>query len=88
MLHSIFDNTLKVREEAKKIVLPYESGNETQLYEVGQKVDGYGHGFYTGTIIEVYQENGYFRYVVEYKLKPRSRKKYTQILRQIDIVLI
>lgn len=88
MLHAFFDNTLSVRELAKRTILKDEPGNEVQLYNIGQKVDGYGHGFYFGTIVEVYEENGYIRYVVEYKLKPRARKTYTKTLRQIDIKLI
>lgn len=88
MLHDFFDNTLSVRELAKRTILKDERGNEMQLYHVGQKVDGYGHGFYFGTIVEVYKENGYMRYIVEYKLKPRAKKTYTTILRQKDVTLI
>ena len=88
MLHAIFDNTLSVGELAKRTILKDEPRNEVQLYNIGQKVDGYGHGFYFGIIVEVYENNGYYYYVIEYKLKQRSKKTYTKTLRQKDIKLI
>ena len=91
-LNDIFDNTKSVRDFAKteeaKRLLYIPKGNEKQLYSIGQKVNGNGYGFNEGIIIDVWCENGYFRYKVEYKLKPKARKKFTQNLRQIDIVVI
>lgn len=86
MLHVFFDNTLSVKELAKRTILKECTGSETQSYKVGQKVTG--NGFKEGEITEVYENNGFYYYVIEYKLKPRSRKTYTTTLRQKDIKLI
>lgn len=81
------DNFMKAVESGYELINNIQSGNELQLYQVGQIVDGSGNGFYKGEIIEVYQENGFFYYVINYKLSERARKAYTQTLRQKDIVL-
>lgn len=73
--------------EGKKLISKIECGNEKQLYCVGDVVDGNGLGFYTGTIIDTYVNNGYMCYVVEYRL-PKCRKTYHITLRQKDIVLV
>lgn len=86
MLHSFYDNTLKTKNEAQKVVLPEISGKETQLYKVGAKVSGNGFNF--GEIIDLYKDNGFYYYVIEYKLKPKARKTYTTTLRQKDVKLI
>lgn len=87
-----FDNTKSIRDFAKTAeaqrLLNIPAGHEVQLYHIGQKVDGNGHGFNVGTIVDVWCNNGYYRYEVEYKLKPRARKTYTTNLRQIDVVVI
>lgn len=88
-----FDNTKSIRDfartaEAEKILNEVVDGKEKQLYSVGQTVDGDGFGFYTGKIIEVYKQCGYFYYIIEYKLKPKARKTFKQTLRQKDIIII
>lgn len=88
-----FDNTKSVRDfaktpEAQRILNEVVDGKEKQLYSIGQTVNGEGHGFYTGKIIDVYCQCGYYRYVIEYKLKPKARKTFTKTLRQIDIKVI
>lgn len=85
-----FDNTLSVKkfaetQEAKNILNDNFHGNEKQLYKVGDFVDGNGHGFNIGKIIDLYKNNGCFCYVVEYKIKPKARKTFKMILRQKDI---
>lgn len=85
-----FDNTLNVKkfaetQDAKNILNNNFHGSEKQLYKVGDLVDGNGHGFNTGKVIDVYKNNGFFCYVVEYKIKPRSRKTFKTTLRQKDI---
>lgn len=85
-----FDNTLNIKkfaetQEAKNILNDNFHGSEKQLYKIGDLVDGNGHGFNTGKIIDVYKNNGFFCYVVEYKIKPRSRKTFKTTLRQKDI---
>lgn len=89
----IFDNTASVRkfaqtEEAKKILDDIPNGRESQLYKVGDIVDGDGLGFYNGKIVDVYSQYGYYYYVVEYKLKSKARKKYHTTIRQRDVVLV
>lgn len=89
-LHTFYDNTAKVKAEAARNeaeiwkALQNDKGNETQAFHTGQTVSGDGHGFDKGTIIEVYKEHGYIRYVVEHG----KRKKYRTTLRQKDIKLI
>ena len=85
-----FDNTLSVKkfaktQEAKNILNDNFHGNEKQLYKVGDFVDGNGHGFNTGKIIDVYKNNDFYCYVVEYKIKPKARKTFKMTLRQKDI---
>ena len=88
MIHSFFDNTLNVMRTAKNIRLQDESGNETALYKIGQKVDGNGLGFSVGEITDVYGQNGYVIYIITYKLSPRARKTYTKTIRQQDVRII
>lgn len=88
-----YDNTLKIRDwcnssegkKAEKELFAPINGNEKQLYSIGNIVDGNGLGFYTGKIVDVYCKCGFWYYRVEYKL---GRKKYQDILRQSDIVLV
>ena len=85
-----FDNTLSVKkfaetQDAKNILNDNFHGNEKQLYKIGDLVDGNGHGFNTGKIIDVYKNNSFFCYVVEYKIKPKARKTFKMTLRQKDI---
>lgn len=85
-----FDNTLNVKkfaetQDAKNILNDNFHGNEKQRYKVGDLVDGNGHGFDTGKIIDVYKNNGFYCYVVEYKIKPKARKTFKMTLRQKDI---
>jgi hypothetical protein len=86
MIH--FDNTKKIKDSSKVneefVMSLLTVGNETQKFNIGQKVDGNGNGFKNGIITDVYEENGYIRYEVEYKLD----KKYKKILRQQDISII
>ena len=85
-----FDNTLSVKkfaetQEAKNILNDNFHGSEKQLYKVGDLVNGNEHGFNTGKIIDVYKNNGFFCYVIEYKIKPKARKIFKMTLRQKDI---
>lgn len=90
MIHSFFDNTFSVKREAQKAayLLNDESGNETALYKIGQKVDGNGLGFSVGEITDVYGQNGYVIYIITYKLSPRARETYTKTIRQQDVRII
>lgn len=85
-----FDNTLNIKkfaetQEAKNILNDNFHGSEKQLYKIGDLVNGNGHGFNTGKIIDVYKHNGFYCYVVEYKIKPKARKTFKMTLRQKDI---
>lgn len=86
MIH--FDNTKKIKESSKMneefVMSLLTVGNEKQIFNIGQKVDGNGLGFKDGIITDVYKENGYIRYEVEYKLD----KFYKKILRQQDVSII
>ena len=87
MLH--FDNTKSVKDNAKQnerfAMSLLVSGNETQLYSVGQTVNGNGLGFNVGTIDNVYTENGYVYYEVKHLI---GKKTFTKVLRQKDIKVI
>ena len=87
MLH--FDNTKSVKDNAKQnerfAMSLLVSGNETQLYSVGQTVDGNGLGFKDGTIANTYTENGYVYYEVKHLI---GKKTFTKVLRQKDIKVI
>ncbi len=84
MIH--FDNTKTIKDNAKQnerfAMSLLTSGNETQLYRVGQKVDGNGLGFKDGIIVNTYTENGYIYYEVKYFI---GKKTFTKVLRQKDI---
>ena len=85
-----FDNTLSIKkfaetQEAKNILNDNFHGSEKQLYKVGDLINGNGHGFNTGKIIDLYKNNGFYCYVVEYKIKPKARKTFKMTLRQKDI---
>lgn len=50
------------------IVNAMQAGNEVQQYNVGDVVRSTAHGTYTftrGVVVEVYKDNGYFRYVCQ-----------------------
>ena len=87
-----FDNTLSVRKFAQtaeaEALLHIPQGTEKQLYSIGTTVDGNGYGFDKGVIIDAFNQNGYIWYDVEYKLKPKARKKFKTTLRQKDIVIV
>ena len=87
-----FDNTLSVKRlahstEAQAIINDQHTGNETQQYTIGQRVNCINYGF-NGTIRNAYKQNGYLYYTIEYKLKPKSRKTFIKSMRQSDIKLI
>lgn len=92
MLHLFYDNTEKVASEAmeavKNGILRNISGNERQIFQIGQIIDGNGFGFAEGKIIDIYNDNGYYYYVVEFRHSKKARKTYTKILRQKDIKLL
>ncbi len=86
------DNTLSVKnfaktEEANKI-LNVKRGDETQLFFIGQTVKGNNKATTTqkGIIIDIYCENGYYRYIIEYPIN--RRKKGSHIFRTFEIELI
>lgn len=87
MIH--FDNTKTVKDNSKQnerfAMDLLVSGNETQLYRVGQTVDGNGFGFNVGTIDDVYSENGYIYYEIKYFI---GKKPFTKVLRQKDIKIL
>lgn len=87
MIH--FDNTKTVKDNSKQnerfVMGLLVSGNETQLYRVGQTVDGNGLGFNVGTIDGVYTENGYTYYEVKHFI---GKKTFTKVLRQKDIKIL
>ncbi len=62
-----FDNTKRIKDEAKYIRLSTPAGNETQLYKVGEKHTCSSVGLYKEgvefTITEAYIENGFWRYM-------------------------
>lgn len=83
-----FDNTKSIQNfartaEAEKILNNSCSGNETQLYNLGDTVKSMY--FDNGKIIDIYVQNGFYYYVCEYKLKPKARKTFTKTLRTKDI---
>lgn len=84
-----FDNTKTIKDNAKQnerfAMSLLTSGNEKQLYNVGQKVDGNGLGFKDGIIVNTYTENGYFYYEVKYFI---GKKPFTKVLRQKDIKIL
>ena len=83
-----FDNTLSIKliansPEAQRLINNIPSGNQTQQYSTGQTVST--SGINHAKIIDVYTQNGYVYYVLEYKVK---RKTYTKNARQQDISLL
>lgn len=77
-----YDNTLTTKTEANRAVLDPTVGNETCLYKIGMKVNGEGLGFKQGVITDVYRQNGYYYYVIEYTSKSQI---FIKTLRQKDI---
>lgn len=68
MLHSIFDNTKKIKDFAKSYNPVEEKGKEQQNFYVGDVVastDKSRYRFDKGTICEVYENNGYFYYTIK-----------------------
>ena len=85
-----FDNTLSVKHfaesaEAKRILNDTFHGNESQLFQVGQKVNSIS-GIENATITECYNQNGFWHYMVEYKF-PHHRKVWQKSERQKDLSL-
>lgn len=84
----LFDNTRRTKQQARQNQAFAErlstKGDEKQVYNVGQQVDGNGLGFAKGVITDIYTVNGYKYYIVTYKVR---RKEYTKTLRQQDIKL-
>lgn len=64
-----FDNTLQVKNQAKKLqhLLKVPQGTEKQKYNIGDIVKSTKYATYSikGKIVEIYLENGYYRYVVK-----------------------
>lgn len=88
IIHDFFDNTLSVRNLARNTDISYKRGQEKPLYNVGQIVDGKGFGFLRGVITEMYEQDGYYYYIITFKHSTRARKTYTKTLRQKDITII
>ncbi len=67
------------------------SGKETRLYEVGDKVISLGTGTYKAgvemEVVEVYEENGYWKYVCGHgkKHKRTGEFKFKCVERQKDL---
>jgi hypothetical protein len=65
------------------------SGKETQLFKVGQLVMTNGTGTYkkglVREVIEVYEENGYWKYVCGHGLKKKGEFKFKSVERQKDL---
>lgn len=71
MIHTIFDNTKQIRDfakskEAQQILNDNHRGRDVQRFRVGDRVTTTDYAAYktTGTIEEVYNNNGYWRYIV------------------------
>ena len=81
-----FDNTKSVHDfanspEGQKILNNMLIGNETQIHQVGDIVNG--NGYSNATITEVYKQNGFYYYVCEWKIK---KQIYHDTLRNKDII--
>ena len=79
--HAAFTKSVK---EGCEIVNNTKRGFETQLYKVGDIVRAASccpYNFKRAKVIEVYKENGYYRYVCEIG-------KFERICREKDIELI
>lgn len=84
----IFDNTKSVQDFAnspagQNILNNIPRGNQQQLYTIGQKCNA--NGIQNATITEVYFQNGYCYYVIEWKI---GRKTFTSNERQQDLQLL
>jgi len=83
-----FDNTLQVKNFANspegQVILntPAPRGNEKQLKNIGDKVNG--NGYDNAKIIDIYKQNGFFYYVCEWKVK---KNIYHETQRNKDILL-
>lgn len=70
MVH-FYDNTLKVKQEAQEVAKKIDwnhKGKEEQFFNVGDVVthtEKSRYRFGKGTICEVYQQNGYFYYIIK-----------------------
>jgi hypothetical protein len=68
MLHLIFDNTKKIKDFAKSYNPVEEKGKEQQQFNIGDVVthtEKSRYRFGKGTICEVYENNGYFYYIIK-----------------------
>lgn len=68
MLHSFYDNTKKIKDFAKSYQPKEEKGKEEQIFNVGDVVthtEKSKYRFGKGTICEVYENNGYFYYIIK-----------------------
>ena len=81
-----FDNTLQVKMDAIHLnkTICNKKGNEKQMYFIGDEVitTNLSPINFNGKIVEIYIENGYFRYVV---LNMNTKEKYT--FRTKDIMI-
>lgn len=72
-----FDNTKRVRDEAKYIRLSTPAGNEKQLYKVGEKHTCSPVGLYKEgvefVIVEAYCQNGFWYYIDSNGVKHRTK---------------
>ena len=79
--HAAFTKSVK---EGREIVNNTKRGNEMQLYKVGDIVRATNcspYNFKRAKVVEVYKENGYFRYVCKIG-------NFERICREKDIELI
>ena len=68
MLRLIFDNTKKIKDFAKSYNPVEEKGKEQQFFNVGDVVtatEKSRYRFDKGTICDVYENNGYFYYIIK-----------------------
>ena len=84
-----FGNTLSIKRlahsaETQALINNTNTGNESQEYTIGQCVNCINYRF-NGTIVDTYNQNGYWYYTVEYKLNSKARKTFTKSMRQSDI---
>lgn len=85
-----FDNTLQVKQfaqtqQAKDILnmVNIPTGRQTQLYNIGSKVNA--NGIDNAIITDTYKQNGYVYYVISWK---HGKKVFTSNERQQDLILI
>lgn len=83
-----FDNTLQVKLSAKAnehYINNIPSGNEKQKYNIGDTVITIQHVIdilpnTKGKIIDIYNNNGYIRYIVQFERLKANCKRKTELI--------